>query len=88
MFIRSIHIEHRKKYVFLRVPQLKRETRQLKLRATHGKTGLRRLEVQSAQADFTLCCPQIYLPGLISSNINPRFSPVARGKSLYRLALS
>jgi len=31
---------------------------QLKLRATHGKTSLRRLNVQSAQADFAVCCPQ------------------------------
>jgi len=38
--------------------------RQLKLRATRGKTSLRRLGVQSAQADFALCCPQFQLPGL------------------------
>jgi len=42
-------------------------TRQLKLRATQGKTSLRRLGVQSAQADFAVGCPQIYLPGYETS---------------------
>jgi len=36
---------------------------QLKLRATQGKTSLRRLGFQSAQADFALGCPQFQLPG-------------------------
>ena len=37
--------------------------RQLKLRATHGKTGLRRLEVQPPPKVFALSCPQFQLPG-------------------------
>jgi len=37
--------------------------RQLKLRATHSETSLRRLHPQSAQADFALCCPQFQLLG-------------------------
>ena len=36
---------------------------QLKLRATHGKTSLRRLSFESAQADFALGCPQFQLLG-------------------------
>jgi len=38
-------------------------SQQLKLRATRGKTSLRRLEVQSAQANSALCCPQFQLLG-------------------------
>jgi len=50
------------------------KARQLKLRATQSKTGLRRLEVQSAQADFAVCCPQFQLPGLQRIGFAPCFT--------------
>jgi len=35
----------------------------LKLRATHGEVGLRRLEAQPPKGGFAARCPQFQLPG-------------------------